>query len=36
MAAVDAQSEAKHEPTPGYHPLVVVLAAVAAGMVADR
>ena len=36
MAAVDAKCEAKREPTPGYHPLVIVLAAVAAGMVVDR
>jgi hypothetical protein len=36
MAVADAQSEAKREPTPGYHPLVIVLAAAAAGMVVDR
>jgi len=36
MAAVDAKSEAKRVPTPGYHPLVIALAAVAAGMVVDR
>ena len=36
MAAADAKSEAKRQPTPGYHPLVIVLAAAAAGMVVDR
>ena len=36
MAAADAKSEAKRAPTPGYHPLVIVLAAAAAGMVVDR
>ena len=36
MAAIDPNSEAKREPRPGHHPLVAVLAAVAAGMVIDR
>ena len=36
MAAADPKSEAKREPTPGYHPLVVAIVAAAAGMVVDR
>ncbi len=36
MAPLDAQSEAKRQPMPGYHPLVIALVAVAAGMVVDR
>ena len=36
MAAVDAKSETKREPIPGYHPLIIVVVAVAAGVVVDR
>ena len=36
MAAADAQSETKREPALGYHPLVIALVAVSAGMVLDR
>jgi competence protein ComEC len=35
-AAADAKREAQPAPTPGYHPLVITLTAVAAGMVVDR
>ncbi|MGA2257435.1 MAG: ComEC/Rec2 family competence protein, partial [Thermoguttaceae bacterium] len=35
-AAVEATSEAKRAPTPGYNPLVITLTAAAAGMVVDR
>ncbi len=36
MAAPDAKSEAKRQPAPGYHPMLIALAAAAAGMVVDR
>ncbi len=36
MAAVNVQSETQPKLTPGYHPLVIALAAVTAGMVVDR
>ena len=36
MAALDAKCEVKGASTPGYHPLVIVLAAAAGGMVVDR
>ena len=36
MAAIDPNGETQGEPTPGHHPLVVVLVAAAAGMIADH
>ncbi len=35
-SGIGSKNEAKREPTPGHHPLVIILAATAAGMVIDR